>query len=272
LGLLGVVIQARIWAKRFPGKVLADLGGETVLQHLIRRCKQIRGVDGVYVATPDIALLPLIERYGAVPYLGSEDNVLGRYVNCAKANGLEAVVRLTGDCPFVDPDVVSELVELFRTTEVDYASNVLKRSYPYGLDCEACYTKTLESIIAKPLINMKYREHVTLYIREHLDEFKTRNLKHSGDWTAHDWRLDTPEDLPKLRALYSKCRASTLYPFYNVATLYSHGERLSVSIGAGSGSDRDSAAHGVNADATDATSHIQGLAWYERGYRHSSTG
>ena len=262
------------------------------------------------MATPDIALLPLIQKYGAIPYLGSEENVLGRYVNCAKANGLESVVRLTGDCPFVDPNVVSDIVEMFEGIDADYVSNVLTRSYPYGLDVEvitvealkrtqkltneltvlagsdrigsapglrreyaSCGTTATPQTLLLFATKKKYREHVTLYVREHLELFNTLNVTCNEDWTAYDWRLDKPEDLPDLRFLYSYCRGSSLCPFRNMATMYSYGQQyLRVPAGIGSGTGRDSAAHGVNADPADATSHSKGLNWYERGYSDTTSG
>lgn len=267
------MIQARIWAKRFPGKVLADLGGETVLQHLIRRCKQIRGVSDIYVATPDLALVPLIQRYGATAFLGAEENVLSRYVNCAKTNVLDGIVRLTADCPFIDPGVVSDLVTLWKSTAVDYASNVIERSYPYGLDAEVVSVNALQRI-QKNTNEKRYREHVTLYIREHLDQFTTINLRYPEDWTYYDWRLDTPEDLPVLKALY-KCSANALRPFPEMLKSYRilrYGEHLRVSPRTGRGPERNTATHVVSSNSANDPANQSGCAWYERGHSSSTPG
>lgn len=258
------MIQARIWATRFPAKVLSDLGGETVLQHLIRRCQQIKGVDKVIVATPDLALVPLIQRYGAKAFLGSEKNVLKRYVDCALAWNLDSVVRLTGDCPFVDPRVVSELVTLWRNGNYDYVSNVLERSYPYGLDSEIVSRKALQGILDCTQ-EMKYREHVTLYIREHLHGYKTANLAHDKDYTAHDWRLDRPEDLPALRHLYSKCGGNVLYSFVDMLRLWMYAKHLRVPTWTWGTASGDSTPYGVHEEPADKSAHKPGLPWYERG-------
>jgi spore coat polysaccharide biosynthesis protein SpsF len=269
LATLGVVIQARIWAQRFPGKVLADLGGETVLRHIIRRCLTIPGAPKVYVATPDLALVPIIVSYGAIPYLGEEDNVLKRLVNCAQANRLDVVVRLTADCPFVDPRVIGSLVDLWRSDKYDYVSNVLKRTYPYGLDCEIVSTKVLENVL-RQTTEKKYLEHVTLYIREHLGDYKTGNLADNVDYTRFDWRLDRKEDLPYLRKVYSKCGGNVLYPFIDMVRLHRKmngygSERLRVSTEFGGGAGGDSTSHVSDAVPADHPATQPGSPWYERG-------
>lgn len=267
MAALAVIIQARIWAKRFPGKVLADLGGETVLQHVIRRANAIKGNLPVVVATPDLALIPIIRTYGAIPYLGDEENVLRRFVECAESFGIDAVLRLTGDCPFIDPWVMSELVDLWMSGKYDYVSNVLDRSYPYGLDCEIVRSSVLRNILANTQ-EKKYIEHVTLYIREHLEQFRTANLKNDFDATDFDWRLDKPEDLPYLRAIF-KGGGGVLLPFQRVLLFILrtwHGaEHIRVPLGAGGSPGGDTASHGSNADAAGSASHQPGIAWYERG-------
>lgn len=269
MGVLGIVIQARIWARRFPGKVLADLGGETVLQHVIKRCK--RAHDTVVVATPDLALVPLIHKYGADAYLGSETNVLGRYIGAAQAFGLDEIVRVTADCPFIDPFVIKSTIDLFHDSGADYASNVLKRSYPYGLDCEACYTKTLQGIASRlpnEVQYNKYREHVTLFIREHLGEFKTANLEHPMDYTQYDWRLDSHEDLPYLKAIY-KSAGSVLMNFLDIVSISRQygAEHLRVPSESRSATVGNTKPDGDVAKRAEDPTDNQGRSWYERGYR-----
>lgn len=274
MGLLGIVIQARIWAKRFPAKVLADLGGETVLQHVIKRALQVEGADKVIVATPDMALLPTIRQYGAEAFLGAEHNVLKRYVDCAKAYGLDTVVRITADCPFIDHKVINSLISLYLSGDYDYVSNVLERSYPYGLDAEVVSLKALECI-QNHTQEQKYTEHVTLYIREHIHDFKVANLKADDDYTAFDWRLDNPEDLPYLRALYAKCDANVLRSFDFVAKMTRRvrldAQRLRIPSRPGGEPHGDSTPNvGNAATGADKTSHNSEPAWYERGHRVAS--
>lgn len=274
MDVLGIVIQARIWAKRFPGKVLADLGGETVLQHVIKRCK--RAHDKVIVATPDLALVPLIHKYGADAYLGSETNVLGRYIGAAQAFGLSEVVRVTADCPFVDPFVIRELIDSFHSGDYDYASNVLNRTYPYGLDCEAVKVKTLKSVSAR-LTNEtrdnKYREHVTLFIREHLGDFSVASLEHDGDFTGYDWRLDSPGDLPYLKAVY-KSAGSVLMNFLDIVSISRQygAEHLRVPSESRSPAVGNPKPDGNAPERAKDPVDNQGRSWYERGYRGSPSG
>ena len=220
--LLGIVIQARIWARRLPGKVLIDLGGETVLEHIIRRCKQVPEIDALIVATPDLALLPIIRSYGAMPFLGDEENVLRRYIQACEAFKLDACVRLTADCPFVDPGVVNKLITHWKTGRYDYVTNISPRSYPLGLDCEIVSLKALREI-AKRTPEKKYFEHVTLFIREHPQDFRTGNMPADADYTAYEWRLDEPEDIIYLKTVY-KCATSSLYPFEKVIQLLRAGK------------------------------------------------
>ena len=268
MGILGIVIQARIWARRLPGKILMDLGGETVLEHIIRRCRQVAAVDQIIVATPDLALVPIIRSYGAIPFLGDNENVLRRYIQACEAFNLDACVRLTADCPFVDPGTISRLVALWNSGDYDYVSNVLERSYPMGLDCEVVSLQALRGI-AKRTSEKKYLEHVTLFIREHPDQYRTANLKADADYTAFEWRLDRPEDLPYLKALY-KCVGNVLYPFVDMLRLSTkdgYAERLRVPAGAGSEPGGNPPAHDGNATAADCTPDQPGPAWYERGHR-----
>ncbi len=264
------MIQARIWATRFPGKVLADLGGETVLQHVVRRCKQV-GVP-VIVATPDAALLSLGREYGAEVYLGDEQNVLERYIGCAKSYKLDSVVRVTADCPFIDPWVIQEALSTIPG-DCDYASNVIDRTYPYGLDFEVVKTGVLERVALADDLQPKHREHVTLYIREHLDKYKTHSVINPwGNWTEHDWRLDERDDLPLLQRIY-KCGGNVLRGVYEMIQCLSYGQYLRTSSEHGDSPGRPSAVDGSHAaESADASYPDARSDGDEGGYRGEGSG
>ena len=259
----GIIIQARIWAERFPGKVLADLGGETVLQHVVRRCKMVGGP--VIVATPDAALLPLAREYGAEVFMGDEQDVLKRYIDCAKSFGITHVIRVTADCPFLDPWLIWQWQDELEGKTFHYASNVIHRTYPYGLDMEFIPLEILELI--HPMATKKQREHVTLYIRENLSQFDSMSLCNPyGKYTHMDWRLDYKEDLTYLRALYIS-GGNTIMPWEDMVKLHSYAEHLRAFAVDGHSPGRTPETDGGHAaKSADTPDDGAGPAWHERRY------
>ena len=143
--LVGIVIQARQTSQRFPGKSMAKLDGKPVLQHVIERCKQINVSKKlnkiIVVAVPDTdesePLIQLAAQFGIENFCGSEDNVLERYYEAAKFFKLDHIMRITADCPLINPIICAELLDLHIWRKCDYSSNSWpKRTYPKGLDCE----------------------------------------------------------------------------------------------------------------------------------------
>jgi spore coat polysaccharide biosynthesis protein SpsF len=134
------VIQARMGSTRLPGKVLRDIGGKTMLARVVRRMQCAASLSQVVVATTtspaDKAIVAECERLGIPAFRGDEQDVLDRYYQAAQAHRADVVVRVTSDCPLIDPGVVDEVVRAFLDAEPDYASNTLERTYPRGLDTE----------------------------------------------------------------------------------------------------------------------------------------
>jgi len=200
------IVQARMGSKRLPGKVLLDLGGETVLSRVIRRLRRARLLDDVLVATSDSAADEAIvrdcERIGVSWFCGSEKDVLDRYYRAAKSGGAEAVVRITSDCPLIDPQIVDETVSAFRDQTADYASNTIVYSYPRGLDTEVFSFSALERAWSESG-NPYEREHVTPYFYEHPELFRIASVRGQTDYSHFRWTLDTQEDLQLIRKIYS---------------------------------------------------------------------
>ncbi|MCW5803159.1 MAG: glycosyltransferase family protein [Deltaproteobacteria bacterium] len=206
------IVQARMGSSRLPGKVLADLGGDTMLARVVERLRAARRIAAIAIATSthagDDAIVREAERLGAVAYRGSEGDVLARYLGAARATQADAVVRVTSDCPLLDPGVVDEVVAALGD-DVDYASNTHARTYPRGLDVEALHRDTLERI-ARLGTSPAAREHVTAFVLERPDLFCTRQVcapSSSGlpiDDSDLRWTVDTPEDLALVRALYAR--------------------------------------------------------------------
>lgn len=204
------IVQARMTSSRLPGKVLADVAGRPMLAQQLRRVRAMGEIDEIVLATTALAsddpVAELGRREGVRVFRGGEHDVLARFVGAARESQAELIVRLTGDCPLVDPAtsdrVVRELRE--RAPEKDYASNVLRRSYPRGLDTEAMFRDTLERA-ARMGRSPDAREHVTWFIhRERPELFRLHSVADGEDHSDLRWTVDTGEDLALVRRLYEE--------------------------------------------------------------------
>jgi spore coat polysaccharide biosynthesis protein SpsF len=207
------IIQARMGSTRLPGKVLRVLANKTVLAHVIRRVQSAQNIAEVVVATTessnDDAIVKEARLCGASVFRGSENDVLSRYFGAAKQTNADLVVRVTSDCPLLDPDVLREMVAHFHQLSaqgrhVDYLSNTLARSYPRGLDIEIFTFDALDRA-QREANSASEREHVTPYIYHHPDYFRITNFAQPLDQSQHRWTLDTEEDWLLLRAIFSAC-------------------------------------------------------------------
>ncbi|MFA6316415.1 MAG: aminotransferase class III-fold pyridoxal phosphate-dependent enzyme [Elusimicrobiota bacterium] len=201
------VIQARMGSERLPGKTVAELDGRPVIEHVIERAAAIPGVHEVVLAIPEgPANRPLAEaasRTGkAWVFAGSENDVLDRFCRAGRKARADVLVRITGDCPLLDPAVSGRVVKAVLDGRADYASNVDPPTYPDGLDTEAFPMSVLEAssrIVTVP----SEREHVTSGIMNHPERFRRVNVAQDRNLSGMRWVLDQPEDLAFLRALYA---------------------------------------------------------------------
>lgn len=202
-----VVVQARLGSTRLPGKVLLDLGGKSVIERVVARCRRIPGAAEVVLAVPEGAAdAPLAEagrKLGVRVHQGSEDDVLDRFHGAAKAAGADIVVRVTADCPLLDPELSGKVVELVRSGKADYACNFFPPCYPDGLDTEAFRFSALEAAWKEAELPIE-REHVTPFIRTRPERFKQASVRSERDLSALRWTLDEPRDLEFLRSLYER--------------------------------------------------------------------
>ena len=202
------IIQARMGASRLPGKVLEDLAGKPVLAWVNDAARATPGVDRVCVATSDNGVDDTIadwcEANDVTCHRGPEDDVLTRFVIAATAEKADIVMRLTADCPLLDPAVCAQVLQLMKRSETDYASNVDPASWPDGLDCETFTIKALNEASAEATRKSE-REHVTPFIRHRRRRYAARNLSCPLPGLAVErWTLDTVEDLEFLRAVTAK--------------------------------------------------------------------
>jgi spore coat polysaccharide biosynthesis protein SpsF len=206
---VAALVQARTGSSRLPGKVLEDVGGIPLIAHTLRRLRATGRVDDVVLASTvepgDDALVELARKEGVEAHRGSEQDVLSRLRDAADAADADAVVRITGDCPLLDPAVVDDVVGALVDAEehCDYASNVLRRTYPRGLDTEVLWTSTLRRIDELGE-SPEAREHVTWFAyRERPDLFRLRSVEIEDGRPDLDWSVDTADDLELVRRLVS---------------------------------------------------------------------
>lgn len=206
------VIQARVGSSRLPAKVLADLEGRSMLERVVRRARRARRLDAVVVATTvepaDRPIVETCDRLGIPCFRGSEDDVLDRYHAAARAHGARRVVRITSDCPLIDPGVIDRVVAALETPgagdePIDYAANILERTYPRGLDVEAMTFEALDRAWREAREPFE-RTHVTPYFYRHPELFRLASVRHTTDLHHHRWTVDTADDLALARAIYQR--------------------------------------------------------------------
>lgn len=199
------IIQARLGATRLPGKMLLDLGGKPILQHVIDRLKMCESLHHIIVASPDKELVDFAYQQDVWGYhdTGDANNVLVRYIKAASWSGAQLVVRITGDCPLIDPQMVDICVKAYVDNKVDIVSNVFRRTYPKGFDCEVIHINTLKRIYHLTM-DPRYREHVTLFAYENPALFVFKSIFQNGDYSWINLSIDNQYDLDKMRLLVSQ--------------------------------------------------------------------
>lgn len=200
------IIQARMGSTRLPGKTLLPLAGEPVLARVVDRTRRANKVKKLLVATTispkDEAIAELCQSRGWLVERGSEEDVLSRYYEAAKKHGADPVVRITSDCPLIDPGLVDDAIEAFSKGDWDYTSNTLEpRTFPRGLDVEVISFRALQRAYDEDR-NPAWREHVTPYIHRNPRLFNLQRLACDEDFSHHRWTVDTREDYELIRRVY----------------------------------------------------------------------
>jgi spore coat polysaccharide biosynthesis protein SpsF len=221
-----IVVQARMTSSRLPGKILMDVAGSPMLERQIGRLRRCRNGDQIVVATTtngtDDPVVDLTKRIGVPVFRGDEDDVLGRYLGAARMVDAHVVVRVTGDCPLVDPGVIDLVVDALQQTDeaCDYASNVNRRTYPRGLDAEAFFRDTLERV-GRLANSHPSREHVTYFINsERPDLFVRRDVRDAQDNSDLRWTVDTLDDLTTIRRIFDELGlADRFVPYHQLVAL-----------------------------------------------------
>jgi spore coat polysaccharide biosynthesis protein SpsF (cytidylyltransferase family) len=205
------IVQARMGSTRLPGKSLMEIAGLPVITYVIERVKLAKTITEVWLATTtngeDDALARWAKEHLVPFYRGSPSDVLDRYYQTAHLAAADVVVRITGDCPLIDPQIVDKVVNEFLESSCDYGSNAHPPTFPDGLDTEVFTALALQRAWQSAKLPSE-REHVTPYIWKHQDLFKTMNVTNDVDLSAMRWTLDTPEDFTFIKRVINACNTA----------------------------------------------------------------
>ena len=210
----GLVLQARSSSKRFPRKIYKQIDKKSTLEILLERIKKIKSLKIIVATTKyprDDKIVKLSNKMGVFIFRGVERDVLSRYYYCAKEYNLKYIIRLTGDCPLIDPSLVKKMINIYKKSNVDYLSNTVpinKSRYPNGSDIEIFSMKALRKsfLLCKNLFD---REHVTnFFYKEKI--FRTKILKPKFDYSNFRYTLDYPKDMVNIKKIYNYLNKNNL--------------------------------------------------------------
>lgn len=214
-----IISQARMTSTRLPGKVLKEVLGKPLLSYQIERLQRVKSADEIVIATTtnrdDDPIVSLADDLGVAVYRGSENDVLLRYYEAAREHNANAIVRVTSDCPLIDPFVIEKVLAFYVDSrgKYDYVANTLQRTYPRGMDTEV-FSMTVLATAHQQATQKPEREHVTAYIYRNHEQFRLGNVAYSSNESRHRWTVDTAEDFELIKRIIE-----ALYPTNNCFTL-----------------------------------------------------
>ena len=223
-----IILQARTNSKRLPGKVLKKVGNLPMILFQLKRLKNAKLVDEIIVATSDTKkddeLTKILISNQIKVHRSCSDDVLRRYANCLKITKSKNIMRITGDCPFIDPILVDESIEIFNENKLDYLSNNNPPTFPDGLDIEI-FTRDLLKKANKFENNPNNREHVTPWIKE-LKNIKSINVTNDIDYSFLRWTVDEPEDLKVINCIFARLKTNNNFSWLDIIDLYKNEPNL----------------------------------------------
>jgi spore coat polysaccharide biosynthesis protein SpsF len=215
-----IIVQARMTSTRLPGKVMLPVLGTPLFEYQIRRLQRVKAAEAICIACTtneiDQPIVELGKRLGAEIYRGPELDVLARYYEAARMLGAEHVIRVTSDCPVIDPNEMSRVIEFYlaRIDKLDYASNALARTYPRGMDTEIFSFDALSVAYLEAKEDFE-REHVTPFIYRHPERFRMANFYFELDKGHYRLTVDTREDFELISRVIC-----ALYPANNEFSIH----------------------------------------------------
>ncbi|OPG94968.1 acylneuraminate cytidylyltransferase [Chryseobacterium mucoviscidosis] len=217
------IIQARMGSSRLPGKVMMNLVDRSVLGHVITRCSAIPSVDQIIVATSqleeDLLICEEAARYGVSFYRGSEKDVLSRYYEAAKLYQADNIVRITSDCPLLDPIISDNVIQHFLDNNYDYSSSSLSATFPRGLDTEVFTFEALRNCYTHATLEYEH-EHVTPYIYERPNLFNVYKYSNEQNESMYRLTLDTPQDWELISIIYKSLYNGELFHLKDILDLF----------------------------------------------------
>jgi len=204
----GAVILARWSSSRFYGKALAKVAGKPLIDHVIDRARRIRRIDDLVLATStDAADNRIAERAvarGVSVFRGDLNNVANRVLSCARCRGWTHFARINGDCPLIDPALIDKAIRTLIGSKLDMVTNVLTRTYPYGVSAEVFLTAAMERAYHS-MSDPEDFEHVSRYCYRNSDAFRIHNLvNRAGDWSDVHLTVDKPVDVHRLERVIAE--------------------------------------------------------------------
>ncbi|MBO8129792.1 MAG: glycosyltransferase family protein [Peptococcaceae bacterium] len=207
--MVGIVIQARMGSERLPGKILRPIGGKPLLAHVIDRVRAVPNAETVVVATTHYQRDDVVEGfcrdYGVKCYRGSESNVLDRYIKTAQRYGIKDIVRVTADCPLIDPLLIQTAISVHFKEKADFTRGPSQELIPRGLGAAVVKTSVLRKVAYEMPLEPYHKEHVTIFIKEHPELFKIAQYDvPSTYYRPYRLTVDTEEDLELIQKIYAK--------------------------------------------------------------------
>jgi len=222
------IVQARMGSIRLPNKVMKSIGIIPMIEILLKRLNNSKLLNQIILATStDTRNKPLVEHVESLGFTcqqGSDLDVLERYVQVAEQSKADVIVRITGDCPLVDPVLVDECITRFKETKVDYCANTSPPTFPDGLDIEVIKFSALKKA-AQEATKLSHREHVTPYIRE-LDVFSKSNYSNNEDFSALRWTVDDQKDFDVISKVFEHFKPNIYFSWKEVLALYNNQPQL----------------------------------------------
>ncbi|KOO49603.1 cytidylyltransferase domain-containing protein [Viridibacillus arvi] len=201
------IIQARMGSTRLPGKILKEVNGKPLLAYQLERIARAKYVDKVVIATTvnqkDDVIVEFCDNNDVEYYRGSENDVLSRYYEAAELYEGDSIVRLTSDCPIIDPVILDKTIKYYDDNDYDYVSNTIERTYPRGLDTEVFSRAALEKAYKEATL-LRDKEHVTAYMYSNPKNFKLGYITNEQDYSEYRWTVDTTEDFELIELILKK--------------------------------------------------------------------
>jgi len=213
-----IIVQARMTSTRLPGKVLLPLAGEPMLTRLVERLCRVQRADGIVVASTtnvtDDPIAGLCAQLGVSCHRGLEHDVLSRYADAARLHGADTVVRVTSDCPLIDPALIDRVINAYEEGCGDYVSNMLPPTWPYGMAVEV-FSEAVLAQAHEEATQAAEREHVTPFLYWRPERYRLCNVASPVDLSQHRWTVDTPEDYALVSRLFDHLMPTK--PYFNQA-------------------------------------------------------